>query len=100
MAVFETIPFSEELSLLHSPAMKLDYIHNNPNAEHWKLCKEPADPIAIGYNYSSAKFYKTGIDDPIAIAFGFLKHTGEVICLLLIAVFMPGSCGEADREYF
>ncbi len=47
---------------------KLDYIHNNLNAEHWKLCKEPAD-----YYYSSAKFYETGIDD-----FGFLKHIGEV----------------------
>jgi hypothetical protein len=29
---------------------------------------EPAD-----YYYSSAKFYETGIDDPMAIASGFFK---------------------------
>ena len=40
---------------------KIDYIHYNPTAEHWKLCNEPVD-----YKYSSAKFYETGIDE-----FGF-----------------------------
>ncbi len=33
---------------------KLDYLHNNPLAIHWKLAKEPAD-----YIYSSAKYYET-----------------------------------------
>ncbi len=58
----DSLPF--ELLNKETLKQKLDYIHNNPNAEHWKLCKEPAD-----YYYSSAKFYETGIDD-----FGFLKH--------------------------
>ncbi len=48
---------------------KLDYIHNNPNFEHWKLCNEPAD-----YYYSSVRFYETGIDE-----FGFLIHIGSVL---------------------
>ena len=58
------------LKLLNKTAdQKLDCIHNNPNDESWKICKEPAD-----YYYSSAKFYETGVDD-----FGFLKNIGEVI---------------------
>ena len=72
----DSLPF--ELLNKETLEQKLDYIpvrtawpggHNNPNSEHWKLCKEPAD-----YYYSSAKFYETGIDH-----FGFLKHIGEVI---------------------
>ena len=63
----DSLPF--ELLNKETAKQKLDYIHNNPNAEYWKLCKEPAD-----YYYSSAKFYETGVDD-----FGFLKHIGEVI---------------------
>jgi putative transposase len=43
---------------------KLDYIHNNPIQEKWKLATYPED-----YKYSSAKFYETGIDD-----FGLLTH--------------------------
>ncbi|MDX2048733.1 MAG: transposase [Chitinophagaceae bacterium] len=46
---------------------KLDYIHFNPVAEHWKLCTDP-----IAYYYSSARFYETSKDD-----FGFLKHLGN-----------------------
>ena len=42
----DSLPF--ELLNKETLKQKLDYIHNNPNAEHWKLCKEPAD-------YSSAK---------------------------------------------
>ncbi|MCW3108147.1 MAG: hypothetical protein JWQ09_2653 [Segetibacter sp.] len=41
----------------------------NRHSKHCKLCKEPAD-----YDYSSAKFYETGIDD-----FGFLRHIGEAV---------------------
>ena len=63
----DSLPF-ESLNK-ETAKQKLDYIHNNPNAEHWKLCKEPAD-----YHYSSTKFYETGIDD-----FGFLRHIGDVI---------------------
>ena len=62
----DSLPF--ELLNKETLKQKLDYIHNNPNAEHWKLCKEPTN-----YYYSSAKFYETGVDD-----FGFLKHVAEV----------------------
>ena len=47
---------------------KLDYIHNNPLAEHWQLCIDPIDNY-----YSSARFYETGVDD-----FKFLKHIMDV----------------------
>jgi len=43
---------------------KLDYIHDNPLQPKWRLCNYPED-----YKYSSAKFYKTGIDD-----FGLITH--------------------------
>lgn len=42
---------------------KLDYIHNNPLADHWNLVTNPCD-----YEFSSAKFYEQGIKE-----FGFLK---------------------------
>jgi REP element-mobilizing transposase RayT len=37
---------------------KLDYIHNNPLQEKWKLAEYPED-----YKYSSARFYMTGDDE-------------------------------------
>jgi putative transposase len=43
---------------------KLDYIHQNPTKEKWKLAENPE-----GYFYSSARFYYEQIDD-----FGFLAH--------------------------
>jgi len=43
---------------------KLEYIHNNPLTEKWKLCKHPTD-----YRWSSARFYYEGIDE-----FDFLNH--------------------------
>jgi hypothetical protein len=46
---------------------KLDYIHNNPLAEHWQLAVEPS-----GYLYSSAGYYE-GLDHP----FSFLKDLRE-----------------------
>ncbi|MEO6330571.1 MAG: hypothetical protein ABIO55_16670 [Ginsengibacter sp.] len=58
-----------ELMKKETILQKIDYIHYNPTAEHWKLCNEPAD-----YKYSSAKFYETGIDE-----FGFLIHIGSVL---------------------
>ena len=67
----DSLPF--ELLNRETTNQKLDYIHNNPNVEHWKLCKEPAD-----YYYSSAKFYETGVDDQITVGFGFLKDWGRI----------------------
>jgi putative transposase len=52
---------------LWTPAIfmqKLDYIHNNPLQDKWKLCKFPED-----YKYSSAKFYENGDDE-----FDLLTH--------------------------
>ena len=43
---------------------KLDYIHNNPLQDKWKLSEYPED-----YKYSSAGFYHTGHD-----GFGLLTH--------------------------
>lgn len=43
---------------------KLNYIHNNPIQEKWKLAENPED-----YFFSSAKFYATEIDE-----WGFIKH--------------------------
>jgi putative transposase len=37
---------------------KLEYIHNNPVREKWKLCSFPEE-----YKWSSAKFYMEGIDE-------------------------------------
>nr|WP_067059470.1 transposase [Mucilaginibacter sp. L294] len=43
---------------------KLDYIHNNPLQNKWRLARFPEE-----YRYSSARFYETGFDE-----FGFVKH--------------------------
>ena len=43
---------------------KLDYIHNNPLAEHWKLSKD-----IFQYEYSSASFYENN-----KTKFCFLKN--------------------------
>jgi len=40
-----------ELYSLPVAIQKLDYIHNNPLAAHWQLCKHPTD-----YRYSSANY--------------------------------------------
>lgn len=45
----------------------MEYIHNNPVAAG--LCVNAED-----YKYSSAKFYESEEDEPIAIGFGFLTH--------------------------
>ena len=46
---------------------KLDYIHNNPLAEHWQLASDPC-----GYKYSSASYYE--MNDA---SFSFLKDLRE-----------------------
>jgi putative transposase len=54
---------------LWTPAVfmqKLDYIHNNPLQDRWKLVEFAAD-----YKYSSARFYYTGYDE-----FGLITHHG------------------------
>jgi putative transposase len=43
---------------------KLNYIHNNPVQEKWRLCTNPSE-----YRYSSAGFYEHLID-----TFGILTH--------------------------
>jgi hypothetical protein len=43
---------------------RLNYIHNNPLQEKWRLCKSPEE-----YRWSSAKFYLTGEDE-----FNILKN--------------------------
>lgn len=48
------IPISSEKIFIS----KLDYIHNNPVREKWKLCLYPEE-----YRWSSAKFYSEGIDE-------------------------------------
>lgn len=48
---------------------KLNYLHNNPLAEHWQLAKHPCD-----YRYSSARYYEQNEKN-----FAFLKDLWEVI---------------------
>lgn len=43
---------------------KLNYIHDNPLQDKWRLAE-----FAEGYKYSSAKFYMTGVNE-----FGLLTH--------------------------
>jgi len=60
-------PLAIPLSTIKILEQKLEYIHNNPVAEKWALCKLPEE-----YRWSSARFYLTGIDE-----FGFLTHYRE-----------------------
>ena len=46
---------------------KLDYVHRNPLAGHWRLAKDPCD-----YKYSSASYYELNEK-----RFGFLKDLRE-----------------------
>jgi putative transposase len=62
--VWERNPLSIELYSHDVMLQKLNYIHNNPLQEKWKLCEAPED-----YRYSSARFYVNGKDE-----FGFLSH--------------------------
>jgi REP element-mobilizing transposase RayT len=47
---------------------KLDYLHNNPVAEHWQLVKDPCD-----YKYSTAAFYEREEN-----TYAFVKDLREV----------------------
>ena len=46
---------------------KLDYIHNNPLQEHWRLAELPEN-----YKYSSARFYLCNEDQ-----WGFITHFSD-----------------------
>ena len=48
-------PLAIELYTKGVAYQKLDYIHNNPLAEHWNLASEPSE-----YKYSSASYYERG----------------------------------------
>ena len=61
---WEHRPLSVDLWTEKVFEQKLNYIHENPLKEKWKLAV-----VAEDYYYSSAKFYITGKDD-----FGFLTH--------------------------
>ena len=61
-------PMAIELYTRKVFEQKLNYIHNNPLQERWCLVENAAD-----YQYSSAKYYETEIDD-----FGFLNHYAEL----------------------
>ena len=56
--------FTREVAL-----QKLNYLHNNPLAEHWNLVKDPCD-----YKYSSAQYYENDEKN-----FPFLKDLWEVV---------------------
>jgi len=43
---------------------KMEYIHNNPLQDKWKLAQYPEE-----YRYSSARFYEKGVDE-----FGLMTH--------------------------
>lgn len=51
----------------HKVEQKIEYLHNNPLHERWKLADRPEK-----YRWSSAKFYETGKDD-----FGFITHYAD-----------------------
>ena len=57
-------PLAIEISTERIFLNKLEYIHNNPVKEKWKLCRYPEE-----YRWSSAKFYMTGEDE-----FNILTH--------------------------
>ncbi len=61
---WERNPLSIDLWTPDVLMQKLNYIHNNPLQDKWRLCEYPED-----YKYSSARFYETGIDD-----FGLPTH--------------------------
>jgi putative transposase len=48
-------------------AQKLEYMHNNPLQEKWKLCTSP-----IEFKFSSAKFYETSINELFILSNGIL----------------------------
>jgi len=66
--IWQRDPLATELFSFAVAKQKLNYVHYNPNSGKWNLAKDD-----ISYEFSSARFYDTGIDD-----FGFLKDLGSV----------------------
>ncbi|WP_205500402.1 transposase [Rufibacter psychrotolerans] len=62
--IWERNPLSVYCYSVAMTEQKLEYIHQNPVQEKWKLAETPED-----YYYSSARFYRVNKDD-----FGFLTH--------------------------
>ena len=56
--IWERNPLSTEIYTDKAMEQKLNYIHNNPCTDKWKLAPTPAE-----YYYSSARFYAKGVDD-------------------------------------
>jgi len=61
---WERNPLSVDLYTESVWLQKIEYVHNNPAQKKWELCILPE-----AYDYSSALFYHTGIDN-----WGFLNH--------------------------
>jgi REP element-mobilizing transposase RayT len=66
--IWQRDSLSIEISSKDFAKQKIDYIHFNPVSGKWNLAKDYLD------YYSSARFYETVVDDPIAIGFGFLNN--------------------------
>ena len=64
MQFWKRDPLAIPLTCEENLIQKLEYIHNNPIKEKWKLALLPEE-----YRWSSASFYKNGSDE-----FGFLTH--------------------------
>ena len=60
-------PLNVHLYSMEVMNQKMDYIHNNPLKEKWKLAAAQEE-----YRYSSGQFYISGRDE-----FNFLTHIGE-----------------------
>jgi REP element-mobilizing transposase RayT len=58
LQIWERNPLSIEIYTDKIMQQKLNYIHNNPCVEKWKLAATPED-----YYFSSARFYADGVDD-------------------------------------
>jgi len=66
--VWQRDPLAIEIVSFEMARQKMNYIHYNPVGGKWHLSEDD-----VGYYYSSARFYETGIDD-----FGFLNDLVSV----------------------
>ena len=62
--IWQRDSLSVEISNTTFAKQKLEYIHFNPVSGKWNLARDYME-----YNYSSARFYETGVDE-----FGFLSN--------------------------
>lgn len=67
--VWEDGYYAENIVTTHFLTQKLNYIHNNPLQDHWRLSETPG-----AYPWSSARFYELG--EPALIA---LKDVRELM---------------------